>query len=437
MKIINRLLLSCCLVSLINCGGGGSDSATAQSSSATPSSVSSSSSSVAPPSSSSAASSSSTAAVEELYPSYNTNPLPADSTGMSSNAVDIASKISLGWNIGNTLEAIGGETAWGNPMVTNELIQLVKSNGFEAVRIPVSWDQYANQETAEINSAWLDRVKDVVQLCVDNDIYVIVNIHWDGGWLENNVTPNKQAANVAKQKAFWEQIATHLREFDERVMFAGANEPNVDTAEQMDVLLAYHQTFVDAVRATGGRNAYRVLIVQGPATDIEKTHELWSDMPDDTVADRLMAEVHFYTPYNFTLMREDESWGNQFYYWGEGFHSLTDTEHNPTWGEEPFVTELFELMQQQFIAQGIPVILGEFAAMRRDNLTGEALELHLASRAHYLKYVTQEALDKGLIPFYWDSGALNNLGSGIFNRQDNTVFDQQALDGLLQGAGKQ
>ena len=356
---------------------------------------------------------------------------------MSSNAVDIASKISLGWNIGNTLEAIGGETAWGNPMVTSELIQLVKSNGFEAVRIPVSWDQYANQETAEINSAWLDRVKDVVQLCVDNDIYVIVNIHWDGGWLENNVTPNKQAANVAKQKAFWEQIATHLREFDERVMFAGANEPNVDTAEQMDVLLAYHQTFVDAVRATGGRNAYRVLIVQGPATDIEKTHELWSDMPDDTVADRLMAEVHFYTPYNFTLMREDESWGNQFYYWGEGFHSLTDTEHNPTWGEEPFVTELFELMQQQFVAQGIPVILGEFAVMRRDNLTGEALELHLASRAHYLKYVTQEALDKGLIPFYWDSGALNNLGSGIFNRQDNTVFDQQALDGLLQGAGKQ
>lgn len=430
MRIINLLLLSGFLVSVISCGGG---STARDQSSSTPRISASSSSSVAPGSSSS----SSTSVAGGLYPSYNVNPLPADQTGVESTAVQVASQITLGWNIGNTMEAIGGETAWGNPKVTNELIQLVKQNGFDAIRIPLSWDQYANQQNAEISSAWLDRVRQVVRLCIDNEIYVIVNIHWDGGWLENNVTPEKQAVTTAKQKAFWEQIATHLRDFDEHLLFASANEPNVETAAQMEVLLAYHQTFIDAVRATGGKNAYRTLILQGPTTDIEKTHQLWTEMPRDSAVDRLMAEVHFYTPFNFTLMREDTSWGKQFYYWGEGFHSTTDTEYNPTWGEESTVTQLFELTQQQFVARGIPVILGEFAAMRRDNLNGAQLDLHLAARAHYLKYVTREAIANGLIPFYWDSGALDNLGSGIFNRHQNTVFDRQALDALLQGAGKQ
>lgn len=355
---------------------------------------------------------------------------------MTSTATQIASHIKLGWNIGNTMEAIGGETAWGNPLINKELIQLVKANGFEAIRIPASWNQYADAQTARIDPVWLDRVKQVVQYCVDNKVYVILNIHWDGGWLENNITLEKQAENNAKQKAFWEQIATHLRDFDEYLLFASANEPNAKTAEQMKVLLSYHQTFIDAVRSTGGRNAYRVLVVQGPETDIEKTNLLWTQMPTDTATDRLMAEVHFYTPYNFTLMTKDESWGKQFYYWGKDFHSTTDTAHNPTWGEEDTVSQLFGLMKQQFVDKGIPVIIGEFGAMRRDNLTGDVLDLHLASRAYYLKYVTQQATAKGLKPFYWDSGALNNFGSGIFNRQANSIFDQKALDALLEGSGK-
>ncbi|MBE8717084.1 glycoside hydrolase family 5 protein [Cellvibrio sp. KB43] len=349
---------------------------------------------------------------------------------MTRNAIQIADAIKVGWNIGNTLEAIGGETAWGNPQASNELIQLVKANGFNAIRIPVSWNQYANQQTAAIDPAWLNRVKQVVQHCIDNDMYVMVNIHWDGGWLENNINTAKQTEINAKQKAFWEQIATHLRDFDERLMFASANEPDVEKAEHMDVLRAYHQTFVDAVRATGGKNAYRVLIVQGPKTDIELSQQLWTGMPEDTIAERLMFEVHFYTPFNFTLMRTDESWGKQFYYWGEGFHSTTDTERNPTWGEESTVDDLFAQMKTRFVDQGIPVVLGEFAAMRRDDLTGESLERHLASRAYYLGYVTKTAIANGLLPFYWDSGALDNFGSGIFDRKTNRVFDQQALDAL-------
>jgi len=356
---------------------------------------------------------------------------------MSSTATEIASRIKLGWNLGNTLEAIGGETAWGNPKTTSQFIQLVKQSGFDAIRLPVSWNQYANQSTAKIDSAWLNRVREVVQYSVDAGLYVVVNIHWDEGWLEHNITEAKKAEVNDKQRAFWQQIATHLRDFDERVMFASANEPNVDNASQMAVLESYHQTFVDAVRATGGKNAYRVLVVQGPRTDIELTDQLMRQLPVDTLPNRMMAELHFYTPYQFTLMSEDADWGKQFFYWGRNFHSTTDTSRNATWGEEDEVDRLFGIVKQQFVNKGIPVILGEYCAQRRTGqLSGAALELHLASRAYFHRYVTQKALENGILPFYWDAGGLDNFSSGIFNRNTNTVFDQQTLDALRLGAGK-
>ena len=372
------------------------------------------------------------AASLSLYPSYNTNPIAADATGMSSNATELASKMKLGWNIGNTLEATGGETAWGNPKVTKALIDFVKANGFNAIRIPCSWNQYlANSTNAQIKADWLARVKEVVQYCVDNDMYVIVNIHWDGGWLENNCTEAKKVENNAKQKAFWEQIATQLRGFDEHLLFASANEPNVENATQMAVLNSYHQTFIDAVRSTGGKNAYRNLIIQGPSTDIEKTNKLMTTLPTDKVANRMMAEVHFY-PYQFTLMTKDESWGKMFYYWGAGNHSTTDTERNPTWGEEADIDKLFKSMKTQFVDKGIPVILGEFGAIRRD-LTGDALTLHLKSRADFLKYVVKQSRANGMIPFYWDAGFMGVNTMTIFNRTNNTVYDTQALTALQDG----
>lgn len=444
MKTIS-LLLVCAVASVLSaCGGGGGSSASsvpapgsapilsssamsavASSVDALSSSSSSSSSSVV----SSTSSNSSASSPVGLYPDYNTNPLAPDNSEMESTAVQIANKIKLGFNFGNTMEAIGGETAWGNPQITAAQMKLVKDSGFDAIRLPVAWDQYANQDTALISADWLNRVKQVVQYALDNDLYVVLNIHWDGGWLENNVTPAKQVANNAKQKAFWEQIATHLRDFDERLLFAGTNEPNVDNAEQMAVLDSYLQTFVDAVRATGGKNSNRVLVVQGPKTDIEETEKLWNGMPLDTAVNKLMAEVHFYAPFNFALMDKDESWGKQSYYWGEGFHSTTDPERNSTWGEEAFVDRLFASMKAKFVDQGIPVVLGEYGPMRRDSLTGDALTLHLASRAYYLRYVTERAIATGMLPFVWDTGS-------IFNRTSLTVADQQSLDALLLGAGK-
>jgi len=370
----------------------------------------------------------------QYFPSYNITPLPPDTIGMKSNARQIIEKIKIGWNLGNNLEAIGGETAWGNPIVTKDLINLVKKSGFNAIRIPCSWYQYmVDVNTAEIKKSWLTRVKEVIQYCYDNDMYVILNIHWDGGWLENNCNKEKLSEVKARQKAFWEQIATFMRDYDEHLLFASANEPNVSDATQMSVLNTYHQAFIDAVRSTGGKNYYRVLVIQGPSTDIEKTYNLMNNLPKDVVDDRLVVEVHYYTPYQFCLMTEDANWGKMFYFWGKDYHSVTMPDRNATWGEESTMCSLFEMMKTKFVDKGIPVIIGEFAVIKRTNLTGEDLNLHLCSRAYYLKYLTQQSKNYGIVPFYWDAGNMGDHSSALFNRFNKTVYDSIALKALMEG----
>lgn len=361
------------------------------------------------------------------YPSYNTNPLAADPSGMKSTAAEIAKRIRLGTNIGNTLEATGGETGWGNPLITQGLVNVYKAAGFDAIRLPCAWDQYADQTTAKIRDSWLNRVKEIVQYCFNAGLYVVLNIHWDGGWLENNIKPEKKDSVIAKQRAYWEQIATHFRDFDEHLIFASANEPNCDTAEQMEVLYAYHQTFIDAVRSTGGKNAWRVLVLQAPNTGIDMAQKLWTRMPVDTVPDRLMLEVHYYSPPTFCILSEDASWGRVAYYWGKDFHSTIEPDRNATFGEEDAVDQQMALAKQMFTSKGIPVVLGEFGAPVHKQ--ARDLKLSLASRAHWMEYVTRQARANGLLPFLWDIGDL-------IDRRTGAVKDPQGLEAVLKGAGK-
>ncbi|MEO7495752.1 MAG: cellulase family glycosylhydrolase [Massilia sp.] len=372
----------------------------------------------------------------QLYPSYNSAPIAPDATGMGSSATQLAAKMKLGTNIGNTMEAWGcnpaGETCWGQPLVSAAYVKLVKDSGLDAIRIPVSWDQYADQTTGKISDVWLNRVKQVVQYAVDNGLYAIVNIHWDGGWLESNFSQEKKDAVNAKQKAYWEQIATQLRDFDEHVLFASANEPAAETPAAIAVLQTYHQTFVNAVRSTGGKNAYRVLVIQAPRTDIDLAANSWDALPTDTIAGRQMAEVHYY-PWSFTLQGEDADYSQVFCYWGKDFHSTTDTYRNSTREEEDFTDAQFAKMKTKFADKGIPVVLGEFGAMLRTQPPCADLPLHRASRAYYGQYVTQSALAHGMLPFYWEIGVDPAL---LFDRSTPAVGDSQLLDGLLIGAGK-
>src|SRR5215510_4874065 len=170
-------------------------------------------------------------------------------------APQVASQINLGWNLGNTLEAICGETAWGNPVVNQTLINSVKAAGFNAIRIPVSWNCHITDGSTTIPADWTTRVKQVVDMAIAANMYVIINIHWDGGWLQDHVTEADRIPVNARQNALWTQIATTFRNYDQRLLFAGTNEVHADfnppTDAQISIQQSYNQTFVNAVRATG------------------------------------------------------------------------------------------------------------------------------------------------------------------------------------------
>jgi endoglucanase len=368
------------------------------------------------------------------------NPLtiPADNSGMTSDAMTLAAKMKAGWNLGNSLEAVnvsngqvtGDETMWGNPMTTKTLIDGVKAAGFNAVRIPVSWNGYIEDpETFRIRESWLNRVREVVGYCVDNDMYAIINIHWDGGWLENNPTYAQQEAVNKKQKALWEQIAVAFRDYDEHLLFAGTNEVHAEgdpTAENFEVQMSYNQTFVDAVRSTGGKNASRNLVVQAYVTNIQYAYDHLV-MPTDNISNRLMVEVHYYDPWDFCGLEQDESWATVKYFWGAPYAGNPRTSD---WGQEAWVDEAFGKMKTKFVDNGIPVIVGEYGATLRSNLTTELAD-HIASRNYYLEYVTKAASDNGMVPIYWDNGNTGNLGSGLFNRATGEKVHNDAITAIV------
>lgn len=362
-----------------------------------------------------------------VYPDYS-DKKKNDKSGMRHDAFELASKINIGWNLGNSLEVPGDETAWGNPKVTKAFIDSVKKAGFNAVRIPCAWDSYIeDQATCKIKASWLARVKEVVDYCVKDDMYVIINIHWDGGWLENHPVRTSQVQINTKQKALWQQIAVYFRDYDEHLLFAGTNEVHVDgtpTDENFDAQMSFNQTFVHAVRSTGGRNAYRNLLVQSYNTNIDLAVSKLV-MPHDNVDRRLITEVHYYDPWDFCGLEKNEAWATMKFLWGTKFAQYGPISDR---GQEDYVKAQFQKMKVNFVDKGYPVMLGEFGAITRPSLTGADLEHHLASRAYFFEYIVEQAKDNGIVPFFWDNG------SGVFNRSNGSVSDKQALTGLMKGA---
>jgi len=339
-------------------------------------------------------------------------------------ASQVAGQISIGWNLGNTLEAICGETAWGNPAVTQQFINSVKAAGFNAVRIPAAWDCHADQGTLTIDPTWMARVKEVVDYAYGQGMYVILNIHWDGGWLEEHPLYSHQQAVNQKQRAYWTQLANTFKNYNERLLFAGTNEVHAGygtpTTENITVQQSYLQTFVDAVRATGGNNASRTLVVQTYNTNSWHGLDYFS-LPSDTIANRLIVEVHHYDPYDYTLNPN-----NSCLYWGAPYPS----QGACTWAQEAYHDDLFARVKAKWIGQGVPVIIGEYGVATRPNL-------NLESRQYYLEYVNRAAAANGIKTFYWDNGVNPSQANGfaLFNRNNGAIVDQGALDAIRRGAG--
>ncbi len=167
------------------------------------------------------------------------------------------------------------------------------------------------------------QVKQTVDAAIAAGMYVMINDHWDDGWLENNIGTNVDPIINAKMKSYWTQIATTFAGYDNHLLFAAANEPNVNNTAEEVTLMYYYQTFVNAVRGVGGNNTNRWLVLQSVSDPT------WMNaLPTDTVSNRLMVEYHDYTPSLFTIIHSDQSWGNAIYFWGPAYHYSGDPTRN-------------------------------------------------------------------------------------------------------------
>lgn len=356
------------------------------------------------------------------------------------NQREITEAMGMGWNLGNQLEAsnagVPSETAWGNPKISEDVIKLIKDQGFKTVRIPVSYLlKIGDAPDYEIDEEWLDRVRQVVDYVVDNDMFAVINIHGDGyytvdnGWLLCVEDDEKQAEIKAKFEAVWTQIAERFKNYGERLIFESMNEvfdgtygnPNEKGYENIN---AYNQIFVDAVRKTGANNTRRWLLMPGWNTNIEQTvGEYGFAIPRDDLCEsaenRLMISVHFYDPYNFTLNENMSSAKTQ---WGKYAVENYDRQ-----GQENHVENMMRRLNEVFVSRGYPVIIGEMGVQDKSHISETFGEF----RRYWLEYVVNTAKKNGCIPIYWDNGYNGAKGFGLINRRSLTVTEPELIAAMI------
>ncbi|HJV68015.1 glycoside hydrolase family 5 protein [Ideonella sp.] len=359
--------------------------------------------------------------------SYNSNPAATARAGMRNlTSLQLSANMSPGWNLGNTLESIGGETNWGNPLANQAIMNGIKAAGFKSIRIPVSWKQYADAND-NISATWMARVTDVVNYARSAGLYTIINIHWDGGWM-NQPTYAQQATINARITKFWTQIANNFKTYDDYLLFAGTNEVMMEndwgtpTVEYCTVQNSFNQTFVNAVRATGGYNASRHLVVQGFNTNVDHTYNFFT-VPSDSATKKLMVEMHYYDPYNFTLNTDNDT----IWQWGNIATSASNTE---TWANESYVDAQMNKMKSRFIdGLGMGVIMGEYSAALRNNVDSAQ-----KYRTYWDQYITRAAFSRGVVPVYWDAGYTGDHGSGLFNRSTGAQVHSGVISTIVNAA---
>ena len=321
----------------------------------------------------------------------------------------ITEAMGLGWNLGNQLEASSGglpsETCWGNPEITKELIDTVKAQGFKTVRIPVSYlDMIGDGPDYKIDTDWLDRVQEVVDYVVNNDMFAIVNMHGDGyytvdhSWLLCAEDDDKQTEIKDKYGKVWTQIADRFKDYDQHLIFESMNEEfNNDYGKPdekaYDNINAYNQIFVDSVRATGSNNEKRWLLLPGWNTNIDYTagddynFKIPTDNGCKADGKRIMISVHYYDPFNFTI-DENKTAKTQ---WGK--YAVKNYDN---WGQEDYVDSQMALLNEKFVSQGYPVVIGEFGAQDKTEKFADYNEF----RRYWAEYLIKAAKKNGVVCVY-------------------------------------
>lgn len=369
----------------------------------------------------------------------NPEPAPAETKGDS---VQFSQNLMPGWNLGNQLESNSdgtpSETAWGNPVITENLIKQVKAQGFKSIRIPVSYlSKIGAGPNYTIDSKWLDRVQEVVDMCINNGLYAIINIHGDGyysvkgGWLLCGESASEQKTIKAKYEKVWEQIAKRFKNYDDHLVFESMNEEydgtyNNPNPEYYNNINAYNQIFVDTVRKAGGNNNNRYLLIPGWNTDINfttgdcdtYTMEAKFVIPNDS---RIMISVHYYTPWEFC----GEEGYDTFYKWGDSVKKFVKRRQSET-----LVNRQFDKLYNAFIKNGYGVVIGEYGSIDRTHKD----KSNTTYRAYFAEYVNYAAHQRNIVTVYWDNGYNGKHGFGLFDRTKCTVTQPEIIKGIINGA---
>ncbi|HBI85933.1 MAG TPA: hypothetical protein DDX71_06565 [Ruminococcus sp.] len=355
-------------------------------------------------------------------------------------AMEFVKHIKLGWNLGNTLDAQSpgwaktvpteAETSWGNPVTSKAMIDAVKAAGFNLVRVPVSWGAKMNNDTYKINDDWMNRVQEIVNYAIDNDMYCILNIHHDNSKEDEKTHvptsfpyfyPDSAHYEQSEKfvKAVWSQVAERFEGYDNHLIFETLNEPrlightnewwinpsNPDCVDAMDCVNKLNAAALKSIRETGGNNAKRFVMMPTYAASPDTANLNGMSMPAD---DHLIAEIHAYRPYAFALAND----GTQV----DTFDASKD-------GGE--VVSFMNALKGKFLNNGIPVIIDEFGAMNRNNE---------AERAEWAKFYLETADSFGIPCVWWDNNAFSGEGEnfGLINRGTLSVQYPSLMQAMVE-----
>jgi len=343
-------------------------------------------------------------------------------------AAELVANIRIGWNLGNTLDAHNGESSpdfpsdvagmerwWSNPNTTKAMITAIKNAGFNGIRIPVSWYKVASGPNYTIRSDWMERVVEVVNYAVDNDMYILLNTHHDEHIFK--FTNVEKTASINAFTKIWEQIANTFKDYDERLIFEGLNEPRTigsgdewkgGTAEERAILNEYYQAFVDTVRASGGNNGKRILMVNtyAAAANLPEMQDLLIPNDPANTKNKIIVSIHAYSPYEFA-------------------HQYGTPDAVATWdvnnlADKGGVNYAIDNAYATFVSKGIPVIIGEF---------GSREEKAIVYREAWSEYYVAYAKSKGIPCFLWD----DNGWFKLFDRNNLTFYAPSVLAALMNG----
>lgn len=343
-------------------------------------------------------------------------------------SVELTHLMGNGINLGNTMEACNNntghvtddttyyETMWGCPVTTQEMISAMKAAGFNTLRLPVAWmtnaTDLATKGDYTISEEYFNRVEEIMNYCFNEGMYVVLNDHWDGGWYGMFGSEDESTRELAMEayKSMWTQISNRYAEYSDYLIFEGANEEigarfdenspiycsdstdsYLSEDETFELANEINQVFVDTVRATGGNNAERFLLIPGYGTEITRTIDDRFVMPTDTAKNKLLISVHYYEPSGFCIFESISNWGTKAHY-----------------------TTMIENLDKmgQFVADGYGVVIGECGAIVivDNELKEGALD--------WTEFFLDNCDSWGYCPILWDTNSAFDRKNGEFKFDD-------------------